>query len=369
MLALLGDQSAKQRAPTSNDGRSPSPYATSPRSPVRSMLDIGSDAPPPISSTNPSSPTLAKQTPPRIAPVRSMLDIDSPPAQPVRSMLDVGEPRGLPVKQVLSNPSSPVEPNFRSQRTSGHPRSLSDAASKPVSFGPRSSAAKIDPTLDYQFAGIITNHAGAALPKRVTLGGKKTANPSMMEVMRGNDVSGLTIPGDGRGRHYSIAGPSTNSKTTSKSKSPTSRLGMRSHSPTTSLINNRHLSPAGRAILQDSQTLDLNNAYRRLSDARLAISGGSLSELPTRKRSDDLVGSGRLAKSYLSPDGDLLPDDSSDDDASSSDEEGHRGRKAARAFDKAEAGSATSQSPESTRIPKSLLAAAEEERKCAAEKG
>ncbi|RKU48640.1 hypothetical protein DL546_009134 [Coniochaeta pulveracea] len=291
-----------------------------------------------------------------------MLDIDSLPTQPVRSMLDVGEPTGVPVKQVLSNPSSPVEASFRSRRASGHPRSLSDAASKPVSFGPRSTAAKIDPTLDYQFSGIITNHAGAALPKRVTLGGKKAANPSMMEVMRGNDVSGLTIPGDGRGRHYSIAGPSSKSKTASKSKSPSSRLGVRSHSPKNNLINNRHLSPAGRAILQDSQTLDLNNAYRRLSDARLAISGGSLSELPTRKRTDDVAGSGRLAKSYLSPDGDLLPDDSSDDEASSSEEEGHRGRKAARAFDKAEAGSASSQSPESTRIPKSLLAAAEEER-------
>lgn len=363
VLALLGDQSNKPRAPSSIGGRSPSPYTTTPRSPVRSMLEIGDDAPAPT-STNPSSPSAAaKKTPPRIAPIRSMLDVDSPPAQPVRSMLDVGGPAGAPVKQVLSNPSSPSEPNFRT-RTSGHLRSLSDAASMPVSFGPRSSASKLDPTSEYQFSGIITNHAGVAMPKRVTLGGKKPTNPtSMMEVMRGNDVSTLSLPGEGRGRHYSVAGPSSSS--TTKSKSPSSRLGMRPHSPNNNLISNRHLSPAGRAVLTGNQTFDLSNAYRRLSDARLAISGGSLSELPSRKRSDDLAGSGRLAKSYLSPDGDLLPDDSSDDDgASSSDEEGHRGRKAARTFDNGETGSTASQSPQNTRTAKSLLAAAEEERKC-----
>jgi nucleotide-binding universal stress UspA family protein len=121
-------------------------------------------------------------------------------------------------------------------------------------------------------------------------------------------------------------------------------------------------------MLGNNQTVDYQNAYRRLSDANLARSGGSLSELTRRKRSDDVVG--RLQKDYLSPDGDLLPDDSSDDHGgSSSDEEGERGRKASRPFDDGDrdsnSGAPGSQSPQTTRKTLSLLAAAEEERKSA----
>jgi hypothetical protein len=362
VLALL-EGPRRPRAGSLIGGRSPSPYTNTPRSPVRSMLDIGDEAPTP--STNPPSPNMtAKKTPPHLAPVRSMLDVASPPAAPVRSMLDVDSPPGgAPVKQVLSNPTSPIEPTFRTRQVS-HPRSMSDAAAKPIDFGPRASAARlVDPTADYQFSGIITNHAGSALPKRVSQGGKRaptTASSMMAEVMRGNDVSTLALPGE-RGRH-SVAGPATH--LASKSKSPHTKPALRNKSPQNKLLSGRHLSPAGRAVLNENQALDFQNAYRRLSDANLAFSGGSLSELSRRKKSDESAGYGRLEKDYLGPDGEVLPDDSSDDNAgTSSEDEDNRGRKAARTFDSRGGGSdADSKSPETIRQSRSLLAAAEAER-------
>ncbi|KAK4249580.1 hypothetical protein C7999DRAFT_39403 [Corynascus novoguineensis] len=328
VLALLEGSSNLRPS----DGRSPSPYTA--RSPVRSMLDI--------------------------APVRSMLDVDSPPPQPIRSMLDVDTPPSAG-KTVLSTPSSPTESSARTNAaTSGHPRSLSDASAKPkpADFGPRLGSSRADPTAGYQFSGIVTNNVGQAMPKRVTQGGKRTSvasepggkrSSAMAEVMRNSDMSGLMLPGD-RGRHLSGGGPSM--RLGNKSKSPTSRLGMRSHSPHGPLL--RNLSPAGRAVLNDPDIADYNNAYRRLSDAALARSGGSLSELGKRRSSKYTAGTGRLAKDYLGPDGELLVEDSSEDNGSSSGEEGQRGRKASRPE--------APKAPASQREVKSLLAAAEEER-------
>lgn len=361
VLALL-EGPRRPRAGSTIGGRSPSPYTNMPRSPVRSMLDIGGDETP-APNTGPSSPNItAKQAGPNLAPVRSMLDIDSPQAAPARSMLDIDDPPvAASTKQVLSNPASPIEPNFRA-RQSGHPRSMSDAAAKPVEFGPRAAASRLgDPTANYQFSGIITNHAGLALPKRVSQGGKRasTASSMMAEIMRGNDVSTLALPGE-RGRH-SVSGPTT--RLSSKSKSPHGKQGLRNKSPQNNLLSGRHMSPAGRAVLNESQALDFQNAYRRLSDANLAFSGGSLSELSRHKRSIGSAGHGRLEKDYLDPDGEMLPDDSSDENAaSSSEDEDNRGRKAARTFDTRRGSETGSKSPETTRQTLSLLAAAEAER-------
>ncbi|KAK1827691.1 hypothetical protein QBC39DRAFT_167763 [Podospora conica] len=320
VLALLEGQAAKrQKPPSLMEGRSSSPMA-SPRSPVRSMLDIG----PPVQQT-----------------FKSMLDIgDSPPSNSA--------------KKVLSSPSSPIETHARLSTPIGHPRSLSDASSRPADFGPRSSASRLDPTSNYQFGDILTNNTGNAKPKRVAQGGKRS---SMAEVMRGNDVSNLVLPGD-RGRHYSAPGSNLNMK--NKSKSPHNRLGLRSNSPHNNLLG-RPLSPGGQKVQHDTLDIDINNAYRRLSDAALARSGGSLADLARRKRSDDAPGSGRLAKDYLCPDGDLV-EESSDENASSSEDEGERGRKTARSFGGSKAPSTGSASPETTRTPRSLMAAAEEER-------
>ena len=233
---------------------------------------------------------------------------------------------------------------------------MSDASSRPADFGPRSSASRLDPTSNYQFGDILTNNTGNAKPKRAAQGGKRT---SMAEVMRGNDVSNLVLPGD-RGRHYSAPGNNLNLK--NKSKSPHNRMGLRSNSPHNSLLG-RPLSPGAQLLQHDKLDIDINNAYRRLSDAALARSGGSLSELGRRKKSEEGPGSGRLAKDYVSPDGDLV-EESSDDNGSSSEDEGERGRKTARSFGGSKAPSTGSASPETTRTARSLLAAAEEERKC-----
>jgi hypothetical protein len=113
-------------------------------------------------------------------------------------------------------------------------------------------------------------------------------------------------------------------------------------------------------VVNDPEIVDYNNAYRRLSDAALARSGGTLSDLGRRKSANYMTGTGRLAKDYLGPDGELLVEDSSEDDGSSSGEEGQRGRKAARTFEKSTGDPDTT---DSQRQVKSLLAAAEEERK------
>lgn len=97
----------------------------------------------------------------------------------------------------------------------------------------------------------------------------------------------------------------------------------------------------------------MSNAYRKLSDLNRLRAGGLLANSVGRKRAEDQPGGGRLAKDYLSPDGDVLLDDSSDEQGFSSQEEGERGRKAAR----------DSENTRSTKPVKSLLAAAEEERK------
>ena len=63
---------------------------------------------------------------------------------------------------------------------------------------------------------------------------------------------------------------------------------------------------------------------------------------------------------YMTPDGEILPEDSSDEGGISSEDEGERGRKAARTYDRT--GGTTNESPETQRKTYSLLAAAEEER-------
>lgn len=277
--------------------------------------------------------------------------------------MDSPSSSGYANKQVLSTPSSPVlsHSKLAYASNSSHPRHMSDASARPVGFGPRSEAIR-DLTSEYQFSDIITANTGQAMPKRVSMGNKKSAPPSssMAHLVRGNDPSRIPLPGD-IGRNTNAA-PAL--RLGSKSRSPHNRLAMRSSSPAPHLLSGgRHLSPAARAVVQETYGVDMNNAYRRLSDANLLRSGGALAEIGRRKKSDDQAGGGRLTKDYLSPDGDELLEDSSDDGYSSQ-EEGERGRKAARNFegltpDSDKGGPKTN----AARKALSLLAAAEEERK------
>ncbi|TPX15495.1 uncharacterized protein E0L32_004475 [Thyridium curvatum] len=321
VLALLERRPAARRSDSANDVRSSSPFTT-PRSPVRSMLDIGGPVPAPAPAT------------------RSLLDVDSPPPSATRQTFS--ERGSSPEGSVLS-----------------HTRSMSDAASKPpADLGPWSTSRSKDPTAAYQFSDIITSKSGPALPKRVSQGGKRASN-SMAELLRSGDLSNLVFPGE-RGRHSSTGGATGRPGAAGgKSKSPHNRLGVRSQSP--ALLSGRQLSPAGRAVLDDGRTVDINHAYRRLSDANLAWGGGSLSELARRKQSEEQSNTGRLAKVYFTPDGEALPEESSDDDGpSSTDEEGERGRKTERPSTGSDPDPALTKEARKTL---SLLAAAEEERK------
>jgi hypothetical protein len=319
-------------------------------------------------------------------PIRSLLDVDSPP--PVRSMLDISTPlpsamtsprissisprnSNASVKAATASTrsaqSSPTDANHRAVLTnSQHPRSLSDAATRPADFGPR--APGFEAPSPYQFSGYLqSNPGGPVVPKRNTQGGKKPQIPSAMaEVVRGGDLS--SYGSRDRGRH-SIAGAGIGNHV-DKSKSPSNRLGLRSNSPHSSMLN----SDLSKFTLNDGRVIDMNSAYKRLSDANLAQSTGGLSSLSDRSRrrrtnsGDAMIpeesGGGRLEKEYTGED--ALEDSSDEDHRRSSDDEGSRGRKMEKSKEKDDhhpesqtIGMGRAKGP---RTAQSLMAAAEEER-------
>ncbi|KAI1648962.1 uncharacterized protein F4817DRAFT_48938 [Daldinia loculata] len=320
--SLMSSWQQPRRAPSVGH-RSPSPFA-SPRSPVRSMLDIGE-----VSRNATRSP-----------PIRSMLDVDGPPIQ-TRSMLDVGRPSS---KVPASTPVSPtLSYKAPASDNSSRGRSMSDAASTPaVDLGPRSpplpSLRNNDPTSAYKFHDILPTNVGQSMP--IKRGQNAMRSSSIGEALRGPDLSNLVLPGE----------HSRFSRKTNKSKSPSNRFNLRSNSP--------FGNPPGRSQTQDimmtnGQVLDMNNAYRKLSDANLLYGGSSLASLARKRQESE--GHGRIEKDNLSPYGELLPDESDDDVANSSDEEMQRGRKLTPR--------AESQDSEDGNTAKSLLAAIEDERK------
>lgn len=300
-------------------GRAASPLNL-PQSPVRSMLDIDDDF---VAWHSNLTSNTAVPTSPRAVPVRSMLDFGGiPPSSPaVRSMLDVSV-----------TPSSTVPPPAehiqKAKVVRGvHPRSHSDTAARPASFGPRSVKTGVDVETAYQFTGFLpSNPGGPFQPKRNTQGGKRGPFPSAMsEVVRGGDLSGF--PRD-RGRN-SLPGGSlgTGSFSSAKSRSPHNRLGLRSDSPLMGPDYSSFTLDNGREIYS-------NSAYKMLSDEKLATSGGNLSLLGkkggrrrTNSDTTSLPGGGRLEKDTPT-DGEEASDDSSDERQQSSDEERPpRGRK------------------------------------------
>ncbi|KAK8045003.1 hypothetical protein PG993_005027 [Apiospora rasikravindrae] len=329
--------------------RSPSPYV-SPRSPGRSMLDI-------VSEGVPTTGNASTRSPPQPA-FRSMLDVGAPTAVPVRSMLDIGTPPPGASRSPVPS-SAQTSPTLSSHRaplaSSGvHHRSASDAASRPVAdFGPRSPALSRpnDITAAYQFSDIYATNVGQSQPvRRAGAGPSLPRSSSIGEALRGADLSNLVLPGEGR-KPFSLKGKS-------KSKSPSNRFAMRSNSPGGSLLGGNsggNRQSQGNIVLdKDGQAIDMSLAYRRLSDANLAYGGSNLSSYARKKA--EAESHGRLAKTNMSPYGEVLTDDDSDDDGpNSSDEEDERGRKLTTRADRNGKGEGKS--------AKSLLAAAEDERK------
>ncbi|KAK8053573.1 universal stress protein [Apiospora saccharicola] len=330
--------------------RSPSPYM-SPRSPVRSMLDVVSEGVPTTGNGSTRSPQPA---------FRSMLDVDAPAAVPVRSMLDVGTPPPSASGRSPIPSSAQTSPTLSTHRTpyasSGvHHRSASDATTRP-DFGPRSPALSRtnDITTAYQFSDIYATNVGQSQPVRRSGAGPSIPRSSSIgEALRGADLSSIVLPGEGR-KPFSLK----NNK--SKSKSPSNRFALRSNSPGGNLLGGNsgaNRKSQGNIVLdKDGQAIDMNLAYRRLSDANLAYGGSNLSSYARKKT--EAESHGRLAKTNMSPYGEVLTDDDSDDDgphSSDEEDEDERGRKLTTRAER--------NGKDEGKSAKSLLAAAEDERK------
>lgn len=324
-------------------------------------------------------------------PIRSMLDIAGPPAP--KHVLSAGQVSGAGYTGVRSMLDTDVQGPNRGTKPasttlegskslgSGTNRARPDASeSRSRAFGDREG---VDPNADYQFSMLPTIQ-NQALPKRVTQGGKKQSKSSMAAIMQGQEL-GSFARGRDRGRHNSTAGVGEGSK------SPSSRLFNRSQSPGGSLM-----PVPGKFVTETGKVIDMNNAYRKLSDAALLNSGGGLATLAASTTSSHIhlskgetlspTGEIRLQKDYYPNEvGEENVVESSEEDpqtGSSGDEswglQGPRGRKRARRRKGARDGESDAEDSENDvrgtegptglgkaprpRKVKSLLAAAEEER-------
>lgn len=337
---------------------------------------------------SPFAQNVRVRSPPR--PIRSMLDIDVPASpkqgEKVRSMLDAGSSRKTRHVSSTTPSSGTSQPSG-----SAHPKARSDI----TDFRPRpyvNDRETVDPNTDYQF-NMLPSIPNQALPKRVTQGGKKQQSiGTMASIMQGQELGHLPRGRD-TGRHNSTAGIG------GSSKSQSSRLLSRSASPGTGmLMQTPGMQVPGKFMTDSGKIIDMNSAYRRLSDAALLKSGGKLSTLPTNTGTDrpgvgtgetlSATGEVRLQKDYY-PDEEERDDinETSDEDlqtGSSADEalpHGiRRGRKRGRrrdGIDDVDSNADESEIDERNlkegsvglgkapgpRKVKSLLAAAEEERK------
>ena len=213
-------------------------------------------------------------------------------------MLDTSS--SSPVRSTHSVTGSPTEAHAPPSQIH---RTQSDAASHRPDPRPRtgSDRDKVNPNEDYQF-GMLPSVQAHAMPKRVSQGGKKQERnlSSMAAIMQGQELGALPRGRD-TGRHNSTAGILG----TGKSKSPSSRLGNRSQSPGAGLLNKNsyNLMPTpGKFVTDHGKVIDMNSAYRRLSDAQLLKSGGNLSSLAEKNPSYRVrLGSGET----LSPTGEI----------------------------------------------------------------
>jgi len=309
--------------------RSESPMFASARSPVRSMLDVGDDLSPPRRPSSIQEPSRTGSRPPVVQgqKYRSLFDdLDSTPPPP--------SPRAAPhrpasIAESLNEPigSPPISPSFMRH---------TEPSARSASHG--------DQLSGYQFGDIITSQTGQATP-----GAKKMhSGPA---IAHSQPIVPTTESG---GRHSSASASSSNQRRqASHSRSP--RRG-RASSPSLATVPER---PNARNLMQldSGDVIDLSKAYKKLSDANLLASGGSLAELAATKARSREDGEGRLVKAYIGPDGEHL--DSSSEESSWGDDEDERGRPTARRHTPS---SGEPDEPSSANVPKSLLAAAEEER-------
>lgn len=325
VVALLEGRKLKPTERQSSRVRAISPTGAT-QSPVRSMLDVGNSMP------------LGRHA--SIAGT-SMAGVTSPSGShfggsSIRSMLDT-----------TSSPPQSPGPMQRAHRPS-------HGSASPPAIGRALSGGNKKPEDAYNFE-MLPSIESQAMPKRVAQGGKK--KPGAMAGIFG------APPETGKmseARKQSVLGRAP------ASVSPARRSLGRSQSPAARLLNNNsmnlHTNP-GTYVSDNGQVIDLASAYRRLSDAALLKSGGRLSSLPTRRKSNNIAkgeelapdGGVRLTKDY--DDDDVV--ESSDEESGSSDEEWNVNRRRGRDRTRKGSGSALDDDRPSA---KSLLGAAEEER-------
>ncbi|KAF1845240.1 uncharacterized protein K460DRAFT_355080 [Cucurbitaria berberidis CBS 394.84] len=182
------------------------------------------------------------------------------PASPMRSMLDVDD---------------------LGQRRS------SSRGSTGIPFAMPSSPRRVNPESAYKFE-MLPSIDAHAMPKRVSQGGKLdlAAKPRAMSSVYGKP-SGFLGSSNGKDRNSPMRGTLVRSKSGSpapdRSTSPATRMLSPTPSATTPTSNNTFLTDSGKRI-------DMDTAYRKLSDSALARSEGGLSALPNRKGSDPSKG-------------------------------------------------------------------------------
>ncbi|KAF2110588.1 hypothetical protein BDV96DRAFT_650702 [Lophiotrema nucula] len=283
-------------------------------------------------------------------------------ASPVRSMLDIGGPpsaRHAPMPTYTSMLDPPSSPGLRAARSSS--RSSQVPTSPPPSARSLGSP-KLNPEAAYQFQMLPTIEAHSA-PKRVTQGGKQKKQGRAMSSVYGDTSGALASPKD-HNRQGSLSGflggkPKSGSPGPGRSASPGGRM-----------LNNNSMNlmkTPGKFVTDSGKIVDMSSAYRRLSDGALLRSGGSLSALPNRKGSDPAKGEAlapgggvRLATDDFGDDEEAV-ESSEDYDSEASSDDGIRGKRRGRRRTRHD--DSTQKHGIMKKIPKSLLAAAEDERK------
>lgn len=348
----------------------------SPAPPVRSMLDIAPDP----NSAKHSSATGAGAGGPGPSSASSSntsLHKVNTSTQPVRSMLDPASPS--PLRLSHSTASSPTDTKAPAPREGEALRRSSDAANTLPETRRKFGGRHVDIDNDYCFDMVPTTNPHQAWKKRVTQGGKKNSggaeknSSAMATMMSGGDFSFLPggfTRGRDTGRHNSTVGIGGHSR------SPSSRLG-RSRSPGLNTNSFNPMTTPGKFVTETGKVIDMDHAYRRLSNTALSKYGGSLSSRFAKERADSgeslsETGEPRLEKDDYGEGGSEAIDTSDDDedDSSSGDDdfssEIPRGRRRHRKKSESENGTANTPANvgrgKGDRKAQSLLAAAEEER-------
>lgn len=367
VLEILEGRNPRPSSPTQKNRRA------SPMPAVRSLLDISTDAPPRHGS---------------IAGIGVGITPSSGKGAPVRSLVE--PPTPSPLRLSHSAASSPTSP--RDTVLSSSSRRSSDSTSYPAADPRRKPGERqgVDIDTDYKFE-MLPSIPNQALPKRVTQGGKTTPTinnnaahrrSSMAAVMSGADLGLLAGFTRGRdmGRHNSTVGAPSHS-----SRSPSSRLG-RSLSPVDRLLNASSLNllaTPGKFVTDNGKVIDMDHAYKRLSNAALSRSRGSLAVLHSRGSSSREQGESgeslgeegdvRLEKDHYGDDENgseavETSEEEVDDTSSGEDDLGtgvprgrRRGRKKLLHSGNSEQNGGADATKE-TKEPQSLLAAAEKER-------